>query len=140
MNGMIRSFVTLAVLPILGLTEALSAEEVTAFLAGHQSAESITTAHFDAWLSLHSKAYDNQNEYNERFTVFRQNAKTVALHNQAFDKGWTMYSMSLKGEFADLSNEEFQSKYLMESQNCSATTHTSSGSIEKLLESNPQMV
>eukprot|EP00980_Cylindrotheca_fusiformis_P007759 scaffold1648_cov115-Cylindrotheca_fusiformis.AAC.14 len=89
-----------------------------------------TKDHFHLWMETHGKSYDDGLEYQNRLSVFQSNAEVVVRHNQAFEKGYTSYAMSLLGSpFADLTDAEFESSYLMDSQNCSATTHVSSGNL-----------
>lgn len=105
---------------------------------------------FERWRVRHGKTYslgnDNDNgndysndddalraaaaEYSFRKGIFRQNAATVANHNAAYEEGYTSYTMSVDGPFADLTDDEFQSLYLMQPQNCSAT-HVSSGPVPR---------
>jgi len=103
---------------------------------------------FNKWLKQHNKSYrqpsssnntplsteDEQqqhdaeevNEYEQRLDIFVSNSKKVERHNEAFQKGYTSYAMTVsESPFADLTDEEFRSVYLMEEQNCSAT-HTKS--------------
>lgn len=83
---------------------------------------------FEEWTQLHGKSYENAEEYTKRHEIFLANAQIVQRHNQAYESGHTLYAMTLKSPFADLTNEEFAASYLMESQNCSAT-HKSSGKL-----------
>jgi hypothetical protein len=76
---------------------------------------------FDGWLERHDKAYF-ETEYQKRFTIFHQNHALVQKHNAAYDRGYTSYTMTIDGPFADTTDEEFAALYLMDSQNCSATT------------------
>jgi hypothetical protein len=87
---------------------------------------------FDAWMIRHDKAYSEDQEYLDRRAIYLKNRQLVDTHNYAYQQGWTLYNMTLEGPFADLSHEEFESSYLMESQNCSAT-HTSSGKVSSLV-------
>jgi cathepsin H len=82
---------------------------------------------FDAWLDMHAKAYVDPNEYLNRKLVFEENAETIQRHNRAFQEGLTQYAMTIHGPFSDWTDTDFKESYLMESQNCSATTHKSSG-------------
>lgn len=84
---------------------------------------------FDAWLEMHEKAYFNTDEYVRRKLVFEENAETIQRHNRAYQEGFTQYTMTLHGPFSDLTDVDFKATYLMESQNCSATTHVSSGDL-----------
>jgi len=102
---------------------------------------------FDKWLKEHNKSYssssndtppqskrqqqqqqqqDSVEEYERRLEIFVANTKKVARHNEAFQKGYTSYAMTVsESPFADLTDEEFRSVYLMEEQNCSATHRSS---------------
>ena len=88
-----------------------------------------SSAHFDDWMTNHGKDYnDDKSEYEQRFQNFLMNSKVVENHNQAYEKGYTSYAMSLlNSPFADLTDAEFEASHLMTWQNCSATTHPSSG-------------
>ena len=86
---------------------------------------------FDIWLERHSKPYtveSDPTEYTRRLAIYATNFNIVRRHNAAYERGFTSYVMSVDGPFADLTDEEFSSLYLMEGQNCSAT-HTSSGPV-----------
>ena len=86
---------------------------------------------FDAWMIRHDKAYSNAGEYLNRRAIYLKNRQLVDTHNYAYQQGWTLYNMTVEGPFADLSHEEFETAYLMEGQNCSAT-HTSSGKVSSV--------
>lgn len=88
-----------------------------------------TSDHFDVWMLNHGKVYSSKSEYDQRFQNFLANAKVVETHNEAYEKGYTSYAMQLDSPFADLTDAEFEASHLMEWQNCSATTHISSGPI-----------
>ena len=89
---------------------------------------------FTSWLLFHGKRYATIEEHRYRLQVFQKNARHVALHNEAYEQGHTLYAMTLDSPFSDLTDEEFVATYLMESQGCSATTHTSSGRLRPLSE------
>ena len=94
-----------------------------------------TSEHFDDWMTAHGKVYSLPSEYDQRFQNFLANSKVVEAHNQAYEKGYTSYAMSLlNSPFSDLTDAEFEASHLMEWQNCSATTHPSSGPIESDIE------
>jgi len=89
---------------------------------------------FDSWMQRYKKSYyernndkniKNEEEYKKRLGIFVRNAGTVARHNDAYQVGLTSYVMTLNSPFSDLTDEEFASTYLMNSQNCSATSETS---------------
>ncbi|KAL9685006.1 hypothetical protein QQ045_022452 [Rhodiola kirilowii] len=62
---------------------------------------------FETWVAKHSKVYHSIEEKLERFEVFKDNLKHIDERN----KESTEYWLGLN-EFADLSHEEFRSKYL----------------------------
>mmetsp|Transcript_6153 Transcript_6153/g.9446 ORF Transcript_6153/g.9446 Transcript_6153/m.9446 type:complete len:380 (-) Transcript_6153:188-1327(-) len=82
---------------------------------------------FNGWLKLNEKFYDTKKEYNKRMAIFHANQALVKRHNIAFEDGLTSYRMTMESPFADMTADEFSSNYLMEPQECSATTHQSSG-------------
>ena len=86
------------------------------------------TSLFHSWLQRHDKSYENEQEFNHRLNVFLFNSKLVEKHNLAFEMGYTTYKMTMNNLFSDLTDEEFSRTHLMESQNCSATTSTTSTS------------
>lgn len=99
-------------------------------LAQETETTSNINSHFHGWMKTHEKSYEDELEYQNRLSIFRHNSKIVEIHNDAYDKGYTSFAMSLlNSPFADLSNAEFEASYLMDSQNCSATTHHSSGKL-----------
>ncbi|KAH3758630.1 cathepsin L [Pelomyxa schiedti] len=62
---------------------------------------------FRQWMREYGKTYP-QREFTHRLAVFTSNAKFVERHN-SLGESWTV----ALNEFADLSNEEFRSMYLM---------------------------
>ncbi|KAJ7001921.1 hypothetical protein D5086_009416 [Populus alba] len=62
---------------------------------------------FESWTSRHGKAYNSLEEKLHRFEVFKENLKHIDQRN----KEVTSYWLGLN-EFADLSHEEFKSKFL----------------------------
>ena len=68
----------------------------------------------------------NVDEYIKRYEIFKTNFHKIQKHNEAYKLGYTSYKMTIDNEFGDMTDDEFTSKYLMESQNCSATTTTTS--------------
>ncbi|XP_011040826.1 PREDICTED: xylem cysteine proteinase 1 [Populus euphratica] len=62
---------------------------------------------FESWISGHGKAYNSLEEKLHRFGVFKENLKHIDQRN----KEVTSYWLGLN-EFADLSHEEFKSKFL----------------------------
>jgi cathepsin H len=91
-------------------------------------------------MTTHEKTYGSDTpEYDYRLSIFEANAASVINHNDVYQRGLTTYTMSLDGPFADLTDQEFESLYLMEPQNCSAT-HTSSGPLPYTSDSLPKSV
>jgi cathepsin H len=72
-------------------------------------------------------SYRSSNDLEERFAIWKENYHHVHEHNEAYENGFTLYKKSMNGPFADWTDEEFATMYLMEPQHCSATTHASSG-------------
>lgn len=62
---------------------------------------------FESWMSKHGKIYNTIEEKLHRFEVFQDNLKHIDHRN----KEVTSYWLGLN-EFADLTHEEFKSKYL----------------------------
>ncbi|GMN50125.1 hypothetical protein TIFTF001_019279 [Ficus carica] len=62
---------------------------------------------FDLWMSKHSKIYNSIEEKVERFEIFKDNLKHIDERNKQISDYWLALN-----EFADLSHEEFKSKYL----------------------------
>jgi cathepsin H len=81
-------------------------------------------ARFSRWQEKHGKFYEDPLEYEHRLDVFTRNAQRVTKHNEAHAEGFASYAMTLDTPFADVTDDEFRSTHLMESQNCSATTTT----------------
>lgn len=83
---------------------------------------------FEEWLEHHQKTYATVQEETQRREIWFTNRRHVQLHNQAYQAGYTSYQKTVKGRFADLTDEEFVQMYLMQGQDCSAT-HSSSGQL-----------
>ncbi|KAK4795745.1 hypothetical protein SAY86_028071 [Trapa natans] len=64
---------------------------------------------YESWLSHHGKAYNALGEKEKRFEIFKDNLRFIDEHN--FSPGNRTYQLGLN-RFADLTNEEFRSKYL----------------------------
>ncbi|KAF5194310.1 Cysteine protease xcp1 [Thalictrum thalictroides] len=62
---------------------------------------------FESWMSKHGKSYQSFEEKLHRFELFKENLK----HIDETNKKVTSYWLGLN-EFADMSHEEFKSKYL----------------------------
>ena len=89
---------------------------------------------FQLWMERHNKEYQDKEEVELRLETFVTNAQTVAFHNDAYAKGWSLYAQTIMNSpFSDMTEEEFSATYLMESQNCSAT-HVPTSATTKLAE------
>ncbi|KAL3904385.1 MAG: hypothetical protein SGILL_010092, partial [Bacillariaceae sp.] len=80
---------------------------------------------FAKWRQRHGKTYVSEQELAHRFSIFQENHQHVQQHNQAFDRGYTLYVKSVDGPFADVTDAEFTNSHLMQPQDCSATHHSS---------------
>lgn len=90
---------------------------------------------FSQWQECYSKTYVSLEQEEHRFGVWCENHRHVQEHNEAYQQGYTLYSKSMDGPFADMTDEEFSAKYLMQvAQDCSATSHRSSGRLRPLNE------
>lgn len=66
---------------------------------------------YDQWLSKHNKQYNALGEKDRRFEIFKDNLRYIDEHNAAADRGENSFRLGLN-KFADLTNEEYRSKYL----------------------------
>ncbi|GAV81348.1 Peptidase_C1 domain-containing protein/Granulin domain-containing protein/Inhibitor_I29 domain-containing protein [Cephalotus follicularis] len=62
---------------------------------------------YDEWLVKHGKAYNGLGEKEKRFVIFKDNLRFIDQHNSENRS----YKVGLN-RFADLTNEEYRSKYL----------------------------
>lgn len=62
---------------------------------------------YEAWLAEHGKVYNALGEKDGRFQIFKDNLRYIDAHNSQ-DR---TYKLGLN-RFADLTNEEYRSKYL----------------------------
>jgi len=85
-------------------------------------------SNFKNWVERNRRHYSSQIEHQARLSIFLQNTQRVQQHNEAYEKGMTSYAMTIDSPFADLTDDEFKTAYLMDSQECSAT-HESSGTL-----------
>ena len=85
-------------------------------------------SNFKNWVERNRRHYSSQIEHQARLSIFLQNTQRVQQHNEAYEKGMTSYTMTIDSPFADLTDDEFKTAYLMDSQECSAT-HESSGTL-----------
>lgn len=99
-----------------------------------------SSCNFEEWQLYHGKQqqYATRTELDKRRGIWLANQEHVEQHNSAFDAGYTLYAKSMQGPFADLEDDEFAQQYLMDPQDCSATTHVSSGRLRPLLSSSLQ--
>lgn len=88
--------------------------------------------YWEAWKVRHGYNNDDDDD-NYRLGIFVQNAASVAVHNAAYHRKWTLYAQTVMASpFAHLTASEFAATHLMESQNCSATTIASAASTSSL--------
>ena len=85
-------------------------------------------ASFSAWIKMHQKSYQNEEEHRNKLLAYAQNTALVDRHNGGYDQGLTSYRMKMDGPFSDLTFAEFEGLYLMEARDC-YPTHTSSGPV-----------
>ena len=62
---------------------------------------------FELFQNEYRKEYRNSNEKNLRFSIFKNNSKSVTAHNMAYLKGETKYYQKLN-QFADMTHEEYK--------------------------------
>lgn len=62
---------------------------------------------FEKWMAKHGKIYESIEEKLHRFDVFKDNLKHIDETNKVVSNYWLGLN-----EFADLSHQEFTSKYL----------------------------
>lgn len=62
---------------------------------------------FEQWMSKHGKIYETIEEKLRRFDIFKDNLKHIDERNKAVTNYWLGLN-----EFADLTHQEFKSKYL----------------------------
>jgi len=108
------------------------------FVDAKGAAASTTTATaakfhtFEAWMAHYhpnqkeDAYFSSTQELLKRRRIWYTNQEHVQAHNVAYEAGYTLYAKSMDGPYADLTDAEFQHRYLMTPQDCSAT-HTSSG-------------
>lgn len=70
------------------------------------STEKLTNL-FDSWLDRHAKKYTSAEEKLRRFEIFRDNLKYIDERNKVVTNYWLGLN-----EFADISHDEFEKKYL----------------------------
>ncbi|XP_060965475.1 cysteine protease XCP1-like [Cannabis sativa] len=103
----------LSILPLLSLSLfACSSLAHDDFSIVGYSSEHLTSIDklvylFYKWISKHGKIYESIEEKFQRFEIFRDNLKHIDETNKKISDYWLGLN-----EFADLSHEEFKSKYL----------------------------
>lgn len=76
---------------------------------------------FVEWQAKYNRAYTSPSEFDRRFEIWASNVQLIELHNEKFRVGLSSYELGLN-EYADLSWEEFKSRFLFsQPQDCSAT-------------------
>jgi len=147
------STLVLATLPYWSYSSLVHDDDATPSKAEEKLSKKAVHRHnFDVWLSRYDKPYgrhrvasetesnhgnasgggdvvtttaENLEEYERRLDIFIGTSEKVDRHNDAYQRGYTTYAMTLlDSPFSDVTDEEFRSERLMASQNCSAT-HTS---------------
>jgi len=66
---------------------------------------------YEQWLATHGKQYNALGEKDRRFEIFKDNLRFVDEHNAAADGGEHSFRLGMN-KFADLTNEEYRSRYL----------------------------
>ncbi|XP_031259300.1 cysteine proteinase RD21A-like [Pistacia vera] len=111
--GLHRSSITMAtfLLFLFTLSSALDMS-IISYDQSHASKSSWRTddevmAIYETWLVKHGKAYNGLGEKEKRFEIFKDNLRFIDEHNSEN----RTYKVGLN-RFADLTNEEYRSKYL----------------------------
>eukprot|EP00249_Psilotum_nudum_P013171 c24193_g1_i1 orf=1-1041(-) len=71
------------------------------------ASEENTFALYETWIAKHHKYYDSVDEKQKRFEIFRDNLQFIDEHNKKNLDYWLDLN-----QFADLSHEEFRSRFL----------------------------
>lgn len=66
---------------------------------------------FNKFKKTHDKQYLTGTEHSLRFSIFKKNLDTIEKHNSEYSLGMHTYRLGIN-HFADMSPEEFRSKYL----------------------------
>ena len=91
-------------------------------------------AHFSHFISIYSKSYPNENEYNHRYQIFKDNLGFILRHNENMkSKG---YELGMN-RFGDLTLEEFSSKYLSQTEESDNRSDTNEEIDESFLVESP---
>lgn len=102
---------TATILMVLAVSSALDMSIISydrshAGKSGWRSNEEVMSV-YEKWLVRHGKVYNSLSEIKKRFEIFKDNLKFIDQHNA--EK--RTYKVG-PNRFADLSNEEYRSKYL----------------------------
>ncbi|KAJ3695967.1 hypothetical protein LUZ60_001344 [Juncus effusus] len=65
----------------------------------------------ESWIVKQGRTYENQQEKELRFEIFKENLKFIDQHNAEADAGNHSFRVGLN-RFADLTNEEYRKRYL----------------------------
>lgn len=80
---------------------------IVGYSSEHLASMDKTIELFESWMSRHSKTYRSIEEKLHRFEIFMDNLKHIDETNKKVSSYWLGLN-----EFADMSHEEFKSKYL----------------------------
>lgn len=99
---------TLILSATLFITYAIAHDfSIVGYSPEHLASMDKTIELFESWMSKHSKTYRSIEEKLHRFEIFIDNLKHIDETNKKVSSYWLGLN-----EFADLSHEEFKSKYL----------------------------
>ncbi|XP_058221112.1 cysteine proteinase mucunain-like [Rhododendron vialii] len=110
MGSPFRSLITTAILFLFSVLLVLSsALDMSIIGSGehHRRSDDEVASMFESWLVSHGKNYNALGEKEKRFQIFKHNLRFIDEHN-AENRS---YKLGLN-RFADLTNEEYRSKYL----------------------------
>ena len=139
-----HSLMSLALLVILAGNGNAKLSSFSAAVEQGLGEESSSILGFEDWEMSHRnnknsdkhKHYHSEDERLLRKQIFYRNKVLVEKHNAAYDAGHTSWKMTLNSPFADLTADEFSSLYLMDPQECSATTSTNAATVTAPIEKN----
>lgn len=110
MGSQFRSLIPTAILFFFSVLLVLSsALDMSIIGSGetHRRSDDEVASMFESWLVSHGKNYNALGEKERRFQIFKHNLRFIDEHN-AENRS---YKLGLN-RFADLTNEEYRSKYL----------------------------
>ncbi|KAF7141886.1 hypothetical protein RHSIM_Rhsim06G0054800 [Rhododendron simsii] len=109
MGSPFRSLIPTAILFFSVLLVLSSALDMSIIGSGepHRRSDDEVASMFESWLVSHGKNYNALGEKEKRFQIFKHNLRFIDEHN-AENRS---YKLGLN-RFADLTNEEYRSKYL----------------------------